>query len=669
MKLLILLAAVLITAAPLRAERTSINLNNEWNFRFSHQVQHDTWRRIDLPHTWNAQDALSGKIDYKRGIGNYEKELYVPAEWQGQRQFIRFAGVNSVAEVFVNGKYLGSHRGGYGAFIFELTGKLKYGETNTILVRANNAEQLDVMPLVGDFNFYGGIYRRVELLLTDEVCISPMNYASPGLMLRQESVSEKNALVCAIADLSSSRSTPTSVKLRLRVYNEDKVVVDKSVDVVVDKEKTEEIEFQIKKPHLWNGVEDPFMYRVELSLSRDGKVVDVVEQPLGLRYYSVDAEKGFFLNGKHLQLKGVCRHQDRSEIGNALRLEHHQEDVALMQEMGVNAARLAHYPQASELYDLMDKAGIVVWAEIPFVGPGGYADKGFVDSPAFKANGREQLKELIRQHYNHPSICMWGIMNELKDEGDYPLEYLKELRDLAHSEDPFRPTTSATNIDSEMNFVTDLIAWNKYEGWYDGTPNNLGEWLDYTHKEYPQLRIAISEYGAGASIYHQQDSLVKPNPSGWWHPENWQTYYHIENWRVISARPYIWGSFIWNMFDFGAAHRTEGDRPGINDKGIVTFDRKTRKDAFYFYKANWNKSEKTLHICGKRNTVRSKEVQDIIVFSNIGAAELFINGQSQGVKDCDSLCTIVWEGVRLQKGQNEITVRAGDCNDSFTCRF
>ena len=263
-------------------------------------------------------------------------------------------------------------------------------------------------------------------------------------------------------------------------------------------------------------------------------------QPLGLRYYRIDPDKGFFLNGKHLPLHGVCRHQDRSEVGNALRPQHHEEDVALMLEMGVNAVRLAHYPQATYFYDLMDKNGIIVWAEIPFIGPGGYDDKGFVNLPSFRANGKEQLKELIRQHFNHPSICVWGLFNELLEFGDNPVEYIKELNELAHQEDTTRPTTSASNQMGDLNFITDAIAWNRYDGWYGGTPADLGRWLDGMHRDHPEIRIAISEYGAGASIYHQQDSLVKSVPNSWWHPENWQTYYHIENWKAISARPYIW---------------------------------------------------------------------------------------------------------------------------------
>ena len=657
------------------AQRQDILLNNDWNFRFSHQVQKGTGVRVDLPHTWNAQDALSGKIDYKRGIGNYEKNLFIRPEWKGKRLFIRFEGVNNIADVFINRRHIGEHRGGYGAFIFEITGKVEYGKENSILVRVNNGEQLDIMPLVGDFNFYGGIYRDVHLLITDETCISPLDYASPGVRLIQDSVSHRYAKVRAIVDLSNGSSGNQEVELNVRLLDGQRVVKEgtKNVNLSGNEVMQQELTFEIDQPHLWNGRQDPFLYQAEVTLFRNGQMVDRVTQPLGLRFYRIDPDKGFFLNGKHLPLQGVCRHQDRSEVGNALRPQHHEEDVALMLEMGVNAVRLAHYPQATYFYDLMDKNGIIVWAEIPFVGPGGYNDKGFVDLPAFRANGKEQLKELIRQHYNHPSICVWGLFNELTELGDNPVEYIKELNVLAHQEDTTRPTTSASNQMGDLNFITDAIAWNRYDGWYGGTPADLGKWLDRMHKDHPEICIAISEYGAGASIYHQQDSLVKTVPTSWWHPENWQTYYHIENWKTISSRPYVWGSFVWNMFDFGAAHRTEGDRPGINDKGLVTFDRKVRKDAFYFYKANWNREEPMLYLTGKRNTVRTQHLQTITAFTNLSGAELFVNGKSYGKAIPDSYAILEWKNVELQPGENEIKVVSTNkklpLSDSFHCRL
>ena len=323
--------------------------------------------------------------------------------------------------------------------------------------------------------------------------------------------------------------------------------------------------------------------------------------------------------------------------------------------MGVNAVRLAHYPHAAYTYEQMDRAGIVTWAEIPFVGPGGYADKGFVDSKAFRDNGKQQLIELIRQQFNHPSICFWGLFNELKYEGDNPLDYIQELNRLAHAEDSTRLTTCASNQMGQMNFITDVMAWNRYDGWYGSTPSTLATFLDEMHAKHPQLCIGISEYGAGASVNHQQDSLQQPKPNSWWHPENWQTFYHIRNWDILSHRPYLWGSFVWNMFDFGAAHRTEGDRPGINDKGLVTYDRRIKKDAYYFYKANWN-PEAMVYIAGKRITKREKANNELWVFSNCKSVVLSVNGKQQAslTPNDNSLCTF---HVTLQPGLNRIVAK------------
>lgn len=668
-----LLLAAMAFGSTLNAQREDRLINDNWTFRFSHQVDKNSGRRVDLPHTWNTIDALAGKPDYKRGIGNYTRKLFVPETEKGRRLFLRFEGANTVANVFVNGKMIGEHRGGYGAFVFEITNAVKYGKDNTVLVRVNNAEQLDVMPLVGDFNFYGGIYRDVHLLSMPEVCISPLDYASPGVYLVQNSVTDEKAEVTARVVLSNSSETAHDAVVKVRLMDGDREVLSEVKECKLkakDNLQTVEVPFTVVKPHLWNGTADAHLYRVEVSLIKDGTEADCVSQPLGLRYYETDPDKGFFLNGRHLALHGVCRHQERAEVGNALRPEHHDEDVALMKEMGVNAVRLAHYPQASYVYDLMDRNGIVAWAEIPFVGPGGYADKGFVDQASFRENGREQLREMIRQHYNHPSICFWGIFNELKEDGDNPVEYVKELNALAHAEDPTRPTTSASNQGGNLNYITDNICWNRYDGWYGSSPSTLATFLDATHKSRPDLRIGISEYGAGASVAHQQDTLVQPSPSGWWHPENWQTEYHIQNWKIISERPYVWGTFVWNMFDFGAAHRTEGDRPGINDKGLVTHDRRTRKDAFFFYKANWN-AEPMVYIAGRRTTKRTRSTTDVQVFSNCKTVTLYVNGKAVETLSPDGVNVCTFKNVKLEKGENRIEVKAKNGRVTLTdaCRW
>ncbi|NWJ51971.1 MAG: glycoside hydrolase family 2 protein [Bacteroidetes bacterium] len=638
-------------------------LNNNWNFSFGYETKPDLWTRVEIPHTWNKEDALNGKVDYYRGQATYEKVLFVDKAWEGKRLFLKFDGVNTVCNVFINDKHIGEHRGGYTAFIFEITDKVNFGADNKIRVRVSNALQLDVMPLVGDFNFYGGIYRDVHLIVTDKSCISPLDFASSGVYLTQSSISKEKAVVDAKVLISNGTIKTNNYVVQIDVKDGSKTVCTQTAQVKAEPEKQTEISLPIKfsNPHLWNGIKDPFIYTAVVSLKQGDKVIDVVEQPLGLRYYTIDPDKGFFLNGEHLQLRGVCRHQDRSEVGNALYPENQEEDIALMLEMGVNAIRLSHYPNAPYFYDILDKSGIVTWSEIPFVGPGGYRDQGFVDQPSFRENGKNQLLEMIRQNYNHPGVCFWGLFNELKVNGDNPVEYLKELNAIAHREDPSRRTTAATFIDGEITGITDLICWNKYYGWYGGDAKEIGKWADETHQKSPTMRIGISEYGAGASIYHHEQDLKRPNPSGYWHPEAWQAYYHEENWKQINERPYLWGTFIWNMFDFGAAHRTEGDRPGRNDKGLVTIDRKVKKDAFWFYKANWNKNEPVLYIANKRFVNRIRETTNIKVYSNFPEVELFVNGFSQGKRKGD-YAIFNWDTISLIKGKNKIEVKANNGN-------
>lgn len=633
--------------------REVVLLNRSWKFTPGYETGKNIYTEVNLPHTWNS-DALTGKADYYRGLGNYEKEVTIPQEWEGKKLFLRFKGVNTVANVFVNGKHAGEHRGGYTAFAMDITPLVKYGEKNTLWVRVNNAPQLDIMPLLGDFNMYGGIYRDVELIVTDPLHISLSDFGSYGVYVRQENVSREKADVVAKIVWEGEPEGKAVVRFCLKDKTGRQVV--EREEVLSRDKRVVELPAEVKKPHLWNGRKDPYLYDVLVELIVDGRVADRVEDRIGFRYFRVDPEQGFFLNGEHLPLKGVCRHQDRAEIGNALLPLHHREDMDIMKEMGVNAVRLAHYPQDKQMYDLCDEYGFVVWAEIPFVGPGGYRDKGFVDQPSFKENGRQQLKELIRQHYNHPSVCFWGLFNELKQAGDDPVPYLKELNMLAHQEDPGRLTTSASNQGGEINMVSDVVAWNLYYGWYGGEPSGIGEWADATHRHYPDRAIGISEYGAGASLLHQQETLEKPDAGSYWHPENWQTYFHEEHWKAISSRPFLWGTFVWNMFDFGAAHRREGEIAGKNDKGLVSFDRKDRKDAFYFYKANWNTEDPFVYVAERRLVNRSSAGQQIKVYSNQPEVELMVNGKSCG-KQKGKYGTFIWKNVLLQEGRNEVKAR------------
>ncbi|MDR3339989.1 MAG: glycoside hydrolase family 2 protein [Candidatus Symbiothrix sp.] len=637
--------------------REIISLNRSWRFTSGYETRKNVFAEVNLPHTWNL-DALSGKEDYFRGLANYEKTLAIPEEWKEKTVYIRFKGVNSLANLFVNGRHVGEHRGGYTAFVFDITPYLTFGKENTLWVRVNNALQLDIMPLLGDFNMYGGIYRDVDLIVTEPEHISLSDYASSGVYLTQKQDGRATAIDARVL-LTGKAGSALSLKIQIR-DKQQQIVAEKQTPVVLtgDSRQVVNLSLEIKNPHFWQGTEDPYLYTVETELSRNALLIDRVDERLGIRQYTVDPDKGFFLNGKHVQLRGVCRHQDREGFGNALYPIHHKEDMDILVEMGANAIRLSHYPQDKYIYDLCDEYGIVVWSEIPFVGPGGYRDKGFVDQETFKENGRQQLLELIRQNFNHPSVCFWGLFNELKESGDNPVCYIKELKALAKQEDPSRLTVAASNISGELNRVTDMIAWNLYYGWYDGKPSSIAGWADKTHAEFPDTPIGISEYGAGAGIYHQQEELKQPEANSYWHPENWQTYFHEEHWKALDKRSFIWGTFIWNLFDFGAAHRTEGEMKGKNDKGLVTFDRKVRKDAFYFYKANWNTTDPFVYIAERRLTERSKAAQKIKIYANQPEVELFVNGQSLGKRRGD-YGTFIWENVALQPGKNQITARSG----------
>lgn len=654
----IALCFLLISSIANAQSRITTSLNENWDFAFGYEVKKELWSRVEIPHTWNTDDAPSGQLDYYRGEGIYRKTINIPNDWKDQRIFLQFEGVNTVSNVFINGKHIGEHRGGYTGFNYEITDNVNYGADNEIMVRVSNALFLDVMPLLGDFNIYGGIYRNVSLLRTSKTCISPLDFASSGIYLAQKNITEHEAEVEAEILLNSIESG--EFNLKFSVFEGAKVIFSEEKNLRFNESENQSIfiPFTISKPHLWNGLKDPFCYQVLVEIKKEGQVIDHVEQTLGLRYFSVDANDGFFLNGEHLKLQGICRHQDYSERGNALLPKHHDEDLDLILEMGANAIRLSHYPHAPYFYDLLDQTGMITWSEIPFVGPGGYRNKGYVDQPSFRENGKLQLTEMIKQNYNRPSILFWGLFNELKETGDNPYEYLLELQALTQELDPTRLTTAASNIDGDINNVSGLIAWNRYYGWYGGEPSEMGNWADKVHNQHPEYRIGISEYGAGASVHHHQSKLEKTSPSSYWHPEEWQSFYHEENWKAINARPFIWGSFIWNMFDFGAAHRTEGERDGRNDKGLVTFDRKTKKDAFWFYKANWNKDEATLYITNRRYTIRQEQETDIKVYASFSEVELFINGISQGTKSGQQ-AVFIWQDCNLNSGKNTIEVKAG----------
>ncbi|MBP2830669.1 hypothetical protein J8281_00600 [Aquimarina sp. U1-2] len=641
------------------AVRVEIPLNTGWEFMYGYNKRKSNAQPVTLPHTWNADDADSGKKDYYRGDGSYTRKLQISESYTSKRLFLEFEGVATTAWVFINGHYVGEHIGGYAKFNFEITDYVAFGEENTILVKVSNAYRIDALPLGGDFMKYGGIYRPVSLLITNKVCITPLDYASSGVYITPKQVSKDKAVVELETKISNPTAKKSKVKVTTRILDQDgKVVVTKEATPTIPSAQTTSVvkELVLDDPHLWKGRKDPYLYTVETSIIQNGVLIDQVTEPLGLRFFKIDPEKGFFLNGEYLDLYGVNRHQDKAGKGNALTLADHQQDMDLIMEMGSNMLRLSHYQHAEPIFEYADKNGLVVWAEIPLVGLGGFLKKGYYNSKALHDNGEQQLKELIRQNYNHPSVFFWGLFNELKDEDANPLPYIKKLQKLAKEEDATRLTVAASNIDSSaLNNVTDVIAWNKYYGWYGEEPSEMGVWADEMHKKFPKRALGVSEYGAGASIYHHQQKLTPPEPGGKWHPESWQAYFHEENWKALKKRPFIWGKMIWNMFDFASSMRNEGDHQGMNDKGLVTFDRKTKKDAFYFYKANWS-SIPVLHIAEKRWKERQKPTTRIKVYTNLKEIELLVNDISLGSQKPEmGIC--LWPKIALKQGSNVIKVR------------
>ncbi|MEZ4777749.1 MAG: glycoside hydrolase family 2 TIM barrel-domain containing protein [Bacteroidia bacterium] len=652
-----LLAGMVATLAQSRQE---ITLSDQWQFSGADVTGNKIEGQVTLPHTWNAKDAQAG-IPYYRGEGRYVRTLVAEPNWQGKRVFIRFEGVMSSARVSFNGNLLGEHKGGYSAFCYEITDFIRFGEENNIEVIASNAITEEILPLAGDFNLYGGIYRPVSLLVTSKTCISPLDYGSSGIYLKQKLVSEHHAEIELSAIISHGEEQAALVLFRSTVFDAEGNIV-LTADSVYRCEPGNQTMVQslhIDKPHLWKGRKDPYLYRVRVQMYRMNQVIEELSEPLGLRYFHVTPSEGFFLNGIPYPLRGVCRHQDKEDMGSALSTADHKEDVDLIMELGANTIRLAHYQQAEEMYSLSDTAGLVIWAEIPFVGmPGfGRSNNGYINSEEFHANAMQQLTELIRQNYNHPSICFWGIFNEIQNPKDAsPVDLVKKLNNLAHKEDPTRITTAASMLDTEepIHDITDVIAWNKYFGWYYNDPEKIGEWLDKTHAKYPSWSIGISEYGAGASIYQHEIDPGRPNPFGSPHPEEWQNYYHEAHYKAFKERPYVWGTFLWNMFDFSADFRREGDHPGRNDKGLVTYDRKVKKDAFYLYKANWSE-EPVLYITSRRYTLRNDKKTPVKVYANTDEVTLWVNGKSVGTTTGEN-GVFVWEEITLEPGNNQIKV-------------
>ena len=636
--------------------RTFILLDKGWGYRpVSDTGLKSSMKQVTVPHTWNA-NYIPGTRSYNREMMVYRRDLEITPDMKDKRLFLYFEGVNSSATVLVNNKSVGSHKGGYTAFCMEVTDYAKQG-TNKLEVWVTNAYNPEILPISGDFNIYGGIHRPCHLLVTEQDCISPLFYASPGVFIHQDKVSEKQAQITVETMLSLS-GKKQGLKVRTTIEDAKGNIISQNIEQNVTIENVKQ-PFVIEHPVLWNAKQNPHLYKVIVELLDAGKVIDRVEQRTGLRYFSVDADKGFFLNGKYLDLYGFCLHEEVEGKGSALSAEDHERDMELVKESGATSLRLVHYPHSESIYHLSDENGIVLWTEIPMVGPGGYDFCGFINTDGLKEHARQVLKELVYQKYNHPSICFWGIFNEIRTNYDNAEPFARELHELYKEIDPSRLTTLASCDDPKFyQNCSDLMAWNKYIGWYGSrnAPETAGNFFDKAKAASNGKPVAISEYGGGANVEHHfsmKENDVKP--SGQFHPEEGQTYIHEGNWSAFAQRPYMWAKYIWVFADFQSSIRNEGGKPGINDKGLVTYDRKIKKDAFYFYKANWS-TEPMIYITSRRFTERPEANVQVKVYSNLRENTLYVNGKKIGKQKSDSLHRVVWQNVTLSKGENRIRV-------------
>lgn len=564
------------------------NINSNWQF----SKDNKNWENVNLPHTWNGIDGQDGGNDYYRGECVYKKQIDA-TDLDGDYLFIKFYAVNSSAKIYFNGKMIDGHDGGYSAFSVRLPSKI--GELEVFV---DNSPNDNVYPQQADFTFYGGIYRDVELIAV------PKNHFWDGCF-HVTPVVKNN-----FAEITFDTNVDAGSVVEYEIINDEEVIY-----------RGTDCKTKIANPHLWNGRLDPHLYTANAYLIVDGVEIDKVSTKFGIRSYEITADRGFILNGKEYPLRGVSRHQDRPQIGNALTYEHHKEDMDLICEMGANTIRLAHYQHSQDFYDLCDERGMIVWAEIPYISR--HMNNG-------ESNTYSQMRELVEQCYNHPSIVVWGLSNEITMGGaENPklIENHKELNKLVKELDKTRKTVLAAVSMCPMNAsylqIPDVISYNHYFGWYGGNTNMNGPWFDEFHKKYPNTPIGISEYGCEALNWHTS------NPEQGDYTEEYQAYYHEELIKQIMDRPYLWATHVWNMFDFAADARAEGGENGMNHKGLVTFDRKYKKDSFYAYKA-WLSSEPVLHICSKRYIDRVEDITKVTIYSNQNEVELFANGVSVG---------------------------------------
>lgn len=609
------------------------------------------WEQVNVPHTWNADDMQKKTNSFYARVAYYRKHYVFPESLEGKRLFLRFEGVGACAEVYVNGYLVGTHKGAYSAFVCEIGSQVRLGEENEIVVKADNAARPDVIPVNHAlFGVYGGIYRPVWLIVTEPCNIVVNDCASPGVYITQKNVSKQSADVSVRVKLDNATLAPAALELENAIYTREGKLVKvhrQSFELTPQGVQNYVSDFKISHPHLWQGREDPYLYKVVSRLKQDGQVIDEVIQPLGLRKYEAVAGKGFFLNGKKYPMYGVTRHQDWWGMGSALTNREHDFDLEQIMEVGATTVRFAHYQQSDYIYSRCDTLGLIIWAEIPFVNR--------VTGQEWD-NVHQQMRELIRQSFNHPSIYVWGIHNEVYHPHGYTAALTQSVHDLCKLEDPDRYTVAVNgygHAEHPVNGNTDIQGMNRYFGWYEKKIQDIKPWIEKMEKEYPWQRLMLTEYGADANIEHQTELLGDAlNWGSDFYPETFQTKTHEYQWGVISQHPYILASYLWNMFDFAVPQWKRGGVDARNMKGLITFDRKIRKDAFYWYKANWSK-EPVLYLTQRRNTERERRETSVTVYSNLGTPRVFLNGwELDGVRKGYTDVHYIFDQVTLAEGRN-----------------
>ncbi len=654
---LLLVMAVALTFPISASARESYNISRDWKF-FTHSENQS--QLVNLPHQWNL-DALSGRTDYFRGNGNYMRYIDAKPEWKDKRVFIRFGGANLVADLLINGRYVGRHKGGGEAFAFEIGEYLNYNGRDLVWVVVDNAKDLDVMPTAGNHIEYGGLYREAEIIVQEPTHIALTHYASPGVYVRTKKVSAEK--VEGEVEVKVCSDAVVSAMVQLRVLSPTGAEVLSSVQRVrtINGTTGTFLPFEIEKPELWSGTVAPSLYKFEVSLTVAGATKDNVTVSSGFRYYEIGNE-GFSLNGTSYPIRGVLLHRDRPLSGTAVSEQEVLEDISIAMEMGANAIRVVGGSHHPSFYSICDRMGLLVINDLPFVGSITLNGKGFFNTEAFRENGKQQLSEMIFQHYNHPSVIVWNLFSELELRGENPVGYVRELHSLAKRLDPKRFTSGWSNQDGEINFITDLIVWSHSYGWGEGLPSDITVWQEQLHAnpEWRALRSGVS-YKCGGSIFHQSDVLEKPLTTSTWHPERWQTHFHETYLGALREDGLFWGLFVDTLFDY-VAKGTSRSAGGVSDMGVVSFNRQVRKDAFYLYKAVWNEEDEFLHLAEKRWSRRREPQQSIKVYTNLPDVELTVNGEFIGGQE-NTTGVVVWNNVVLKQGTNHIEVSSRGLTD------